>query len=165
MRSRLLLLLATSFAAACVDPADSTGPGFGGKGDNPWDSDEVVAENAFATYATSAPFVKSVKWSHPKIKRAMAALGPGWRSTFSYGDWKKAYGLENEGTGTDTQQRDARVRNFMRVLAGEFRDHPELLEAKLDAIIEGQTYAGPNELTSVDTNKTRRSRIRRTAAS
>jgi hypothetical protein len=152
MRNRSLFLLATTFASACAASPDSDGPGpgFGGKGDNPWDSDQVVSNNEFATYGTTTPYVTSVKWSHPKIKKAMAALGPGWRSTFSYGDWKKAYGLESESAGSETQQRDARVRNFIRVLAGENRDHPELLEARLDTIIAGQVYAGPDELTSVD---------------
>ena len=151
--ARPLLLLALASACATTPADDGSAPGFGGKGDNPWDSDEVVGENAFAVYGTTAPYVKSVKWDHPKIKRAMAALGPGWRSTFSYGDWRKAYGLENESSGSETQQRNARVRNFIRVLAGEFRDHPELLEAKLDTIIDGQVYAGPDELTTVDVDK------------
>lgn len=152
---RTFLLLATALASACTtaSPDDGVAPGFRGKGDNPWDSDQVVAENEFAKYQDTAPYVKEVKWAHPKIKKAMAALGPGWRSTFSYGDWRRPYGLETESSGSETQQRNARVRNFMRVLAGEFRDHPELLEAKLDTIIAGQVYAGPNELTSVDLDK------------
>src|SRR5690606_26179037 len=104
-------------------------------------------------YGDTAPFVREVKWDHPKIKRAMAALGPGWRSTFSYGDWRKAYGLEYESSGSDTQRRNARVRNFIRVLVGEFRDHPALLEAKLDTIIAGQVSAGPDELTSVELDR------------
>src|SRR5690349_20535175 len=153
--SRSFVFLATALATACTaaSPDDSAVPGFGGKGDNPWDTDQVVGENAFAVYQNVAPFVKTVKWSHPKIKKAMAALGPGWRSTFSYGDWRKAYGLENESSGDETQQRNARVRNFIRGLVGEFRDHPELLEAKLDTIIAGQVYAGAGELTSVDVSK------------
>ncbi len=162
MVSRLTLLttvLATAAtlalggcAASSEDSASGSG-GFGGKGDNPWDTDQVVSENEFAKYSDTAPFVKEVKWSHPKIKKAMAALGPGWRSTFAYGDWRRAYGLESESNGSDTDQRNSRVRNFIRVLAGEFRDHPSMLEAKLDTIIAGQVYAGPDEMTSVDTSK------------
>lgn len=147
------LLLAAGLATACTDqPSEPTTgtPGFGGKGDNPWDTDEVVTSNEFATYGTTAPFVKSVEWNHPKIKKAMRAMGPGWRSTFSYGDWKRAYGLESESTGTDEEQRNKRVRNFIRVLVGEHRDNPELLEARLDTIINGQVYAGPNEVEEFD---------------
>lgn len=152
---RLRSLLAISLLAACTEAAttDQTGPGFGGKGDNPWDTDQVISENDFAKYGSTAPFVKTVKWDHPKIKAAMAALGPGWRSTFSYGDWKKPYGLESESAGSETQQRDARVRNFIRVLVGEHRDNPELLEARLDTIIGNQVYAGPNEVTAFDLDK------------
>jgi hypothetical protein len=143
VKALVAIALAT---AGCADLDTDRPGGFGGKGDNPWDTDEVVGENEFAVYADTAPFVREVKWDHPKIKQAMAALGPGWRSTFSYGDWRRPYGLESESAGDDTQQRNARVRNFIRVLTGELRDHPELLEAKLDTIIAGQTYAGPGEL-------------------
>ena len=80
----------------------------------------------------------------------MAALGPGWRSTFSYGDWRKAVRPRRTNDGNETQQRNARVRNFIRVLCGEFRDYPEQLERKLDDHRQRQVYAGPDEVTEFD---------------
>lgn len=213
--------------------------------------DVVVDNNTYCSYSDRPPYVRDVAWHNPKIQEAMKRLGPGWRSTFSYGEWKVAYGLENEsplpetkrlelilrtaeslgvgeqgGTvtfeslagitngslrdkhdsvaelgqlnggciaGTQTcneglscdygvciqavtadelvaeftdddglnqavlnwnrSYRNARVRNFIRVLCGEFRDYPALLEAKLDTIIERQIYAGGEELESVDLEK------------
>ena len=49
-------LLATAFATACAAAPDAgDAPGFGGKGDNPWDTDQVVTENEFAKYGGNLP--------------------------------------------------------------------------------------------------------------
>ncbi len=110
--------------------------------------DVVVTENEFCGYGDSPPYVTDVNSSHPKIKQAMRKLGPGWRSTFAYADWRVSYGLERENSGTDTTRRNAKVCNFIRVLCGEYRDYPEMIEAKLDVIGERQVYAGPIKLKS-----------------
>lgn len=213
--------------------------------------DVLVANNTYCSYADRPPYVRDVDWNNPKLQEAMKRLGPGWRSTFSYGEWKVAFGLENEsplpgtkrresilkaaeslGAGeqgqtptfdsvaatanqiligkfraeTDPgalngsckpveptcdeglgcyqnvcielvtaeelvdefvddggllsavldwnrQYRNARVRNFIRVLCGEFRDYPAMMESKLNTIIERQVYAGGEELDTVDLEK------------
>lgn len=146
--------LLLSCSATNGDGVDTDRPG--GKADDvgvPGLDDEVVMENEFCTYDTKRPFVREVKWEHPKIVAAMRALGPGWRSTFSYSDWRVPYGLENEFSGDDTERRDKKVRNFIRVLCGEYRDYPELLEAKLDVIGQRQVYAGPDEVEEFDLSR------------
>jgi len=115
--------------------------------------DPVVAQNDFCTYADTAPYVRAVAWDHPKVRAALRALGPGWRSTFAYGEWSVPYGLESTTSGTDEQKMRAAARNWIRVLCGEHRDYPALLERKLDLLAEAQVYAGPDELESVDTTR------------
>jgi hypothetical protein len=110
----------------------------------------VQAENELATYGDATPYVRTVAWDHPLIQRAMAAMGPGHHSTFSYGEWRVAYGLENERTGTATEIRDKKVRNFIRVLVGELRDWPDALRQRLTAIADGQSYADAREVASFD---------------
>lgn len=112
-------------------------------------ADPVVMENEFCVYGDSIPYVRDVKWDHPKIVEAMRRLGPGWRSTFSYQDWRVSYDLESENAGGDEDKRNAKVRNFIRVLCGEYRDYEDMIEAKLDVIAK-QAYAGPEEVTSYD---------------
>jgi hypothetical protein len=111
--------------------------------------DPVQMENDFCVYQDTPPYVAEVKWDHPKVALAMRHLGPGWRSTFTYADWRVSHGLEPASSGTEEQQRDARVRNFVRVLCGEYRDYPAMIEAKLDVVAK-QAYAGPEEVTSFD---------------
>lgn len=138
--------------ASSEPSADPTFPG-GGKGDSidvPGLEDDVVMENEFCTYGNEIPFVRSVDWEHPKIAAAMRALGPGWRSTFSYFDWRVSHGLENESSGSDTERRNKKIRNFIRVLCGEYRDYPAMLEAKLDVIGQRQVYAGKDEVDEFD---------------
>jgi hypothetical protein len=132
-------------------PAAVTPPPVGGG--IPGLTDPVVTENEYCSYQDKPPYVKSVRWDHPLIKAAMRKLGPGWRSTFSYGEWKVSYGLENENGATDTDKRNARVRNFIRTLCGELRDYPAMLTAKLNMIAEAQVYAGPGEVTAFDLSK------------
>ncbi len=113
----------------------------------------VQASNEFATYAEAPPYVAAVEWAHPLIQRAMAAMGPGYRSIFTYGEWRVAYGLENERTGTDEEKRDKKVRNFIRVLVGELRDYPDLLRQRLTVIADHQSYAAADEVPSFDTTE------------
>ncbi len=113
-------------------------------------SDDVVMENEFCVYQNQQPYVKEVKWDNPAIARAMSSLGPGWRSTFSYYDWRYAYGLESENASDPDEARNARVRNFIRVLCGEFRDYPEMMGRKLDVVTNAQVYAGPDEMETVN---------------
>lgn len=49
-------------------------------------------------------------------------------------------------------RRDARARNFVRVLCGEYRDYPEMIKKKL-AVVAANNYAGKDELETVDTSK------------
>ncbi len=161
MRNALpsLFLLSASLLSACSDRGltGHSGTGPGGKADDPAGKpsldDEVVMQNEFCTYANEPPYVREVQWDHPKIAAAMRRLGPGWRSTFSYADWKVSYGLEKDDVGNDEQKRNARVRNFIRVLCGEFRDYPRQLERKLDVIGQNQVYAGPDEVVAFDLDK------------
>ncbi|MBW2462274.1 MAG: hypothetical protein JRH11_11565 [Deltaproteobacteria bacterium] len=113
----------------------------------------VQASNEFATYAEALPYVSAVKWAHPLIQRAMAAMGPGYRSIFTYREWRVAYGLENERTGTDEEKRNKKVRNFIRVLVGELRDYPDLLRQRLTVIADHQSYASADEVPSFDTTE------------
>ena len=76
----------------------------------------------------------------------MRNLTAGWYSTFSYGDWRKPYGLESDRNGTDKEKAIAKARNFMRVLCGEFRDYPEMIEAKLNVVANHQVYASGKEM-------------------
>ncbi len=114
-------------------------------------SDPVQYENDWCVYQDTIPYVKSVKWNNPDVQAAMAAIAPGWHSTFSYSEWKVAYGLENDRTGTEVERMQKIARNYLRVLCGEHRDYPAMLAAKLHVLIHGQHYAGPDEMTSVDT--------------
>lgn len=116
-------------------------------------ADEVVMQSDYCRYENTPPYVRDIQWSHPRIQAALKAIGPGWRSTFSYREWSVSYGLESDDAGTDEQKRNARARNFIRVLLGEHRDYPEMIEAKLDVLSESQVYAGPAEVTSFDTER------------
>lgn len=116
-------------------------------------ADAVVYQNDWCSYADQPPYVASVNWSHPQVQAALRALGPGWRSTFTYGEWSVAYGLENASSGTDEQKMQKAARNFIRVLCGEHRDYPAMIGRKLDLIATSQVYAGPGQMESVDTTK------------
>jgi len=130
-----------SLFAAPEQPASDELPGL---------EEPVVSDNEFCTYSDEIPYVASVSWSHPKIRAAMRRLGPGWRSMYTYYDWRVPYGLESDTSGSEEEQRNAKVRNFIRVLCGEYRDYPEMLEAKLDAIGQRQYYGGKDEVAEFD---------------
>ena len=110
----------------------------------------VQYDNPWCTYADSPPYVREVAWDHPDVQAAMSALVPGFRSTFSYTEWRVAYGLESDSSSDEAEQAAAKARNFMRVLCGEHRDYPEILAAKLKAIGSHTTAASPEPLTQVD---------------
>jgi len=116
-------------------------------------ADPIQYENQFCTYADSAPYVASVRWDDPMVQQAMSALLAGYRSVLSFTEWRVAYGLENERTGTELEMAQKKARNFMRVLCGEHRDYPDMLRAKLEVIGEHTSAASPNELTDVDTTR------------
>jgi hypothetical protein len=152
------LFAALSATAAGCATEGATDPPAGDRNDTDDDGfpsldDDVVAENEFCVYQDVAPYVKAVKWDHPKVKQALRGLGPGWRSTFSYADWRVPYGLEKDNEGTDVDKRNSRARNFLRVLCGEFRDYPEMIETKLDVVGNRQFYAGPGEVKEFDLSK------------
>ncbi|MFO0651203.1 MAG: hypothetical protein U0326_33575 [Polyangiales bacterium] len=111
--------------------------------------DEPVYESELAVYGDAPPFVREVRWEHPSIRDAMRGLAPGWRSIYAYPEWRVPFGLEDEALTSETALRDARVRNFIRVLLGEYRDHPAMLRARL-ACLARQVTAGPGELAAVD---------------
>ena len=113
----------------------------------------VQYENAYCTYADSIPYVRSVSWEHPDVVAAMSALVAGFRSTFSYTEWRVAYDLETDNSGSEEERAFAKARNFIRVLCGEHRDYPDMLAEKLAAIGGHTSAAGPNELTAVDTSQ------------
>lgn len=62
-------------------------------------------------------------------------------------------GVKDAADNWEAKIRNAKIRNFMRVLCGEYRDYPEMITAKLKAISERQVYAGPNEVKAFDTDK------------
>ena len=105
----------------------------------------VASEGEFAVWGDAVPFVREVRWEHPLVRAAMRGLGPTWRSLHAYPEWRVPFGLEDDGDGDPRRRRDARVRNFMRVLVGEYRDHPRMLAAKL-AILARQRCAGSGEM-------------------
>ena len=110
----------------------------------------IQYENAWCTYGDAPPYVRSVAWDHPEVQAALSALVPGFRSVFSYTEWRVAYGLESESAGTEQEQAFAKARNFIRVVCGEHRDYPEMIGDKLRVIGQHTTAAGPGQLTSVD---------------
>jgi hypothetical protein len=112
----------------------------------------VQYANDYCSYGDSLPYVKTVAWDHPDVQAAMTALVPGFRSTFSYTEWRVAYGLENDNSGTDQEKALERARNFIRVVCGEHRDYPDMIAAKLQAIGQHTSVAGAGELTQVDAN-------------
>lgn len=115
-------------------------------------SSPVQYENTWCTYGDSAPYVRSVSWEHPDVQAAMSALVAGFRSTFSYNEWRVAYDLESE-SGSEQEQAFAKARNYIRVLCGEHRDYPDALGQKLAVIGAHTSAAAANELTSVDTDE------------
>lgn len=110
----------------------------------------VQYDNEWCSYGDTVPYVKSVNWSHPDVQAAMAAITPGFRSVFSYTEWRVAYDLETDNQADETAQAIAKARNFMRVICGEHRDYPDMIAAKLAVIGQHTSMAGPGELTSVD---------------
>ena len=128
-------------------------PGPGDRTGRPTLDDPVLTENEYCTYGDTSPYVREVRWSHPNVQAAMRAIGPGFHSAFSYGEWRVPYALENDRDGSDQEIAAAIARNFMRVLCGELRDYPALLEQRLLAAGAGTHYAGPRELSSVDTSE------------
>ncbi len=113
-------------------------------------ADPVRYENTWCTYGDSPPYVRAVRWEHPEVQAAMAAMAHGYRSIFSYVEWRIPYGLENERTGTPEEIRAKKARNFIRVLCGEHRDFPALIGAKLRHIAATTVVAGPEELQEPD---------------
>lgn len=134
--------------------------------------DTVVYETEFATYVDRPPFVQTVKWDHPLIKAAEKAFGsfdaqgnptaPGiGRSTMSYGDHLKTYGLdeandwnalkglymywwnkhdaspaerEKQLNGIDRRLARGNYENFVKTLLGEYRDYPFMVKTKLEIV-------------------------------
>lgn len=134
--------------------------------------DAVIYDTEFATYVDQAPFVQSVKWDHPLIKACEASFGtfdandvqtaPGVsRSTMSYGDHIKVYGLDgandwNAQRGLYThwtnnysatpEERERRLNeidrkvaranyeNFIKTLLAEYRDYPFMVKKKLEIV-------------------------------
>lgn len=113
----------------------------------------VLDDNAVCTYADSPPYVRQVRWEHPLVQDAMDAVARGYRSAFSYTEWRVAYGLENDRTGTDEEIMVAKARNFIRSLCGELRDYPELLAQRLQAVGQRTHYASPRDVSSFDTTE------------
>jgi len=132
--------------------------------------DTVVYDNEFATYVDKPPFVQTVKWNHPLIKGCEAAFGQ-WdatgkqvgagigRSTMSYGDHLKMYGLneaddwngqkglymywfnkpasperEKQLAGIDKKVARANYENFIKTVLGEYRDYPFMIKTKLEIV-------------------------------
>ncbi len=115
---------------------------------------KIAYENKFCYYQDKIPFVKKVNWENEKIQKAMSSIAPGWFSTFSYREWQKPYGLERvKKDAPEEIKKNVKVRNFIRVLCGEFRDYPEMLDAKLNVLINAQVYASAKEMKGVDTSK------------
>lgn len=167
MRSSLVwpcLISMISSACGTSSPAGNTGPA-GGKADNgvttmadlnfsvPGLTDAPIASNEYCTFADSAPYVRDIKWNHPRIAAVLRQVAPGWRSMFAYREWQVPYALENEDNADETVAMNARSRNFVRVLLGEHRDYPALLESKIDSILANQTYAAPGEVKSFDLDR------------
>src|SRR5688500_8713560 len=121
--------------------------------DLPQLADPVQMENEWCVYQDRAPYVRSVRWTHPQIQAAMRAMLPGFRSSFTFTEWRVPYGLESESSGTEAEKAQKVVRNWMRVLCGEHRDYPEMLGRKLALLGSTHVYAAPRELTSVDTSR------------
>lgn len=132
--------------------------------------DTIVYDNEFATYIDKPPFVQTVKWNHPLIKACEAAFGqwdatgkqvaPGiGRSTMSYGDHLKMYGLneaddwngqkglymywfnkpasperEKQLAGIDKKVARANYENFIKTVLGEYRDYPFMIKTKLEIV-------------------------------
>lgn len=135
-------------------------------------ADTIVYDTEFATYVDRAPFVQTVKWDHPLIKGCEVAFGtfdannvqltPGIsRSTMSYGDHIKIYGLDEANdwnaqkglynywinkTGVTEEERQknlngidrkvarANYENFVKTLLGEYRDYPFMVKTKLEMV-------------------------------
>ncbi len=112
----------------------------------------VQYENTWCTYADSPPYVRAVAWEHADVQAAMSALLAGYRSTFSYTEWRVAYGLEPDKSGTAQERAHAKARNYMRVICGEHRDYPDMIQDKLQVIGQHTLAAGPGELATVDTD-------------
>jgi DNA uptake protein ComE-like DNA-binding protein len=112
----------------------------------------VQYDNTWCSYADTVPYVTDVTWDDPDVQKAMSALLAGYRSTFSYSQWRVPYGLESE-SGTEDEEAQAKARNFIRVICGEHRDYPDMIGKKLQVIGNHTSAAGPDELTSVDTDE------------
>jgi hypothetical protein len=132
--------------------------------------DTITYSNEFGTYIDQPPFVQTVNWNHPLIKGCEAAFGqwnaqgvevaPGiGRSTMSYGDHLKLYGLDeandwNNQKGLyhfwnnkpdspektkklaeiDRKVAKANYQNFVKTLLGEYRDYPFMIKTKLEIV-------------------------------
>ena len=94
-------------------------------------STPVQYDNTWCSYADSPPYVRDVDWDNAAVKAAMRALTAGFRSTFSYSEWRVAYDLEYDNSGSDEDKAFKRARNFIRVICGEHRDYPDMIAAKL----------------------------------
>ncbi|MCA9581409.1 MAG: hypothetical protein KC416_06410 [Myxococcales bacterium] len=119
----------------------------------PTTTSDVLYDNEFCTYADTEPYVKSVEWTHPTVEAATKNILNGWRSMFTYSQWNVPYDLEDDSTGSEKRVAEKRARNFIRVLCGEYRDHPSMLRARLEVVATAQHYAGAEEMTNVDTGK------------
>ena len=133
-------------------------------------NDPVVYDTEFCSYrdleadTTKAeleanPLVYDVNWDHPLIKAAEASIVGVSRSTMSYGDHIRIYGLDkdndwsaqkglynhwwNQPESPERTQKldeiDARLaranfENFIRTLLGECRDYPYMIQKKLEVL-------------------------------
>lgn len=131
--------------------------------------DAVVYDNEFATYTDDVPFV-TPKWDHPLIKACEKSFGTFdannvqtgagiSRSTMSYGDHIKVYGLDDANdwsnqkglynywhTKPDSPEKTkqlnaidrkvarANYENFVKTLLGEYRDYPFMIKVKLEMV-------------------------------
>lgn len=96
--------------------------------------DPVVYDNGYCTYQDTLPYVLDVRWDDPLVNAAVRALGPGYRSTILYAEWKLVYGLERESSDDHLVRKAVAARNFIRVLCGEHRDDAATFEHKLRMI-------------------------------
>jgi len=132
----------------------------------------VQNSNQWCTYTNAPPFVTQIKWDDPLIKAMEPAFGtwdasgtetaPGiGRSTMSYGDHMKMYGLDEANdwnaqkglymywmnktgitdaarthalAGIDKKCARANYENFVKTVLGEYRDYPFMIKTKFTIV-------------------------------